>query len=209
LVSLLAVASIFFILAVENFMLDLIQFPRWVNSVSLLVGTPLLVAISWWLLRGLLLHTCEPREDTPNVLSASGGLYKQVFGKDDDGAFYELRSKLGDYFYNAEIPAFRWWEQTVEIKGSEVGNPGRHVYRRVDVAKGIAEHDGGAHFASRIPESYDVLSRPGGLIKITIGEEGNTQDVPIAGVHLAMLRQIAYEALNSRALLKLAQKGKW
>ena len=74
----------------------------------------------------------------------------------------------------------------------------------MDVAKGIAQYDGGAHLATRIPESHDVLTRPGGLIRITFGSGGNTEEVPIVGVHLAMLRQMAYEALNSPALRNLA-----
>lgn len=77
------------------------------------------------------------------------------------------------------------------------------MYRRMDVAKGISEHDGGAHLASRIPESHEVLTRPGGLVRITIGDEAHPREVPIEGVHLAMLRQIAYEALNSPALRAL------
>jgi len=108
-----------------------------------------------------MLSSVEPVEDSDNILSFSGGLYRQRFGRDDSGSFYELRPKLGDLYARFEVPAFRWWQQIVEIKGNEVGNPGRQVYRRTDVAKGIAEHDGGAHFASRIPESYDVLTRPG------------------------------------------------
>jgi hypothetical protein len=156
-----------------------------------------------------MLSTAEPRQDSDNILSLEGGLYRQGFGVDDDGSFYELRPTLGDAPFRFEVPAFRWWEAVVQIKGDVVGNPGRHVYRRTDVAKGIAEHDGGAHFASRIPESYDVLTRPGGIIRITFGEGEDAREVPIAGVHLAMLRQIAYEALHSPALRRLAKKGTW
>ncbi len=155
-----------------------------------------------------MLSTVEPREDSDNVIAIGGGLYRQTFGRDDDGLYYEYRPLLGDAPFKFEVPAFRWWEGIVQIKGDEVDNPGRHVYRRMDVAKGIAEYDGGAHFASRIPEAYDVLTRPGGLVRLKIGAEGNTQEVPIAGVHLAMLRQIAYEALNSPALGDLADPEK-
>lgn len=152
-----------------------------------------------------MLSSVEPREeDSENVIAIIGGLYREQFAKDEAGLHYELRPKLGDLFSRYEAPAYRWWNGIVEIKGDEVGNPGRHVYRRMDVAKGISEHDGGAHFASKIPESYEVLTRPGGLVSITIGPEGNTQEVPIVGVHLAMLRQIAYEVLNSPALRALA-----
>jgi len=152
-----------------------------------------------------MLTTAEYRDNVDHVLSMSGGLYRQRFGKDENGPYYELRTILGDSFHRSEVPADRWWEAIVEVKGDEVGDPGRYVYRRVDVAKGIAEHDGGAHLASRLPESHAILTRPGGLVKITVGGEGNEQRVPIVGVHLAMLRQIAYEALNSPALIRLSK----
>jgi hypothetical protein len=151
----------------------------------------------------LLLSTCcEPIEDSDNVLEALGGLYRQRFAKDENGVFYELTPKLGDTHYRAEFPANRWWEHIVSIVDS---GGGRHVYRRKDVVAGIANKDGGAHLADSIPEPYDVMSRPGGIIKVTIGSEDATEEVPIAGVHLAMLRQIAYEVLNSPALVALTE----
>lgn len=155
-----------------------------------------------------MLSSVEPREDSENVLAFMGGLYRQRFAKDESGVHYELRPKLGNLLSRYEMPADRWWKGIVEIKGDQLGDPGQHVYRRMDVAKGISEHDGGAHLASKIPESYDVLTRPGGLVRITIGTEENNREVPIEGVHLAMLRQIAYEALNSPALRALADPEK-
>lgn len=152
-----------------------------------------------------MLSTVEPVEDSENVLALIGGLYQQRFAKDENGLRYELRPKLGDSLGGTfQVPAFRWWEGIVEIKGDELDDPGRHVYRRMDVAKGISEHDGGAHLAGQIPESHEILTRPGGLVTITMGFGDRAQEVPIVGVHLAMLRQIAYEALNSPALRALA-----
>lgn len=155
-----------------------------------------------------MLSTVEHQEDSPNIIASIGGLYTQRFAKDEDGVHYELRPTLWDSHYRFEVPAFRWWEQIVEIKGNEVDNPGRHVYRRKDVVTGVANNDGGAHLANQIPDSYDVLSRPGGIIQIDIGTEDDSQQVPIAGVHLAMLRQIAYEVLHSPALLDLTDPSK-
>ena len=160
------------------------------------------------------LSTVEPVEDTPNVIASPGGLYSQRVSNDENGVSYSFMPLFagaygsGPYSYRDTVPANRWWDQVVEIKGDEVGNPGRHVYRRKDVVTGIANKDGGAHLAKTIPDSYDVLSRPGGLITIHIGEEGNPQEVPVVGIHLAMLRQIAYEALNSPALRELADPDK-
>jgi hypothetical protein len=150
-----------------------------------------------------LLSTCEPIPE--NALYAVGGLYRQTFAKDETGVSYELSPKLGDTHYRIEIPAPRWWEQVVSIVEDE-GD--RHVYRRKDVITEIANKDGGAHLAEQIPEHYDVMSKPGGIVKITIGPEDGPVEVPIAGVHLAMLRQTAYEVLNSPALLDLADSKK-
>lgn len=154
------------------------------------------------------LGTTEHRETADGVLSMEGGLYRQTFGSDGTSLYYELRPILGDSLSRFEIPANRWWEGIVHIKGDEVDNSGRHIYRRVDVVKGIAEHDGGAHLATRMPESHHVLTRPGGLVRLTFGTEEQSTEVPIVGVHLAMLRQIAYEALNSPGLRKLADPSR-
>lgn len=155
-----------------------------------------------------ILTTCEPIVDSDNILEVIGGLYTQTFAKDEHGFRYELRPLLGYAHFRAEIPASRWWEQIVQIVADEAAGT-RNVYRRRDVIMGIANKDGGAHLAELIPESYDVLSRPGGIITLTTEyEDSTTIETPIAGVHLAMLRQMAYEVLNSPALLDLTDSKK-
>lgn len=78
------------------------------------------------------------------------------------------------------------------------------MFSRKSVITEVANKGGGAHVASLIPESYDMLSRPGGILKVTLGSGADNVEVPIAGVHFVMLRQMAYEILNSPALLALA-----
>lgn len=152
-----------------------------------------------------LLTTCRPIPET--ALWSSGNLYIQQFAKDEHSSRYELFPSFGEGSYGgAEIPARQWWDQIVEIGGD---GDDRHVFRRKDVISGVANKDGGAHLANAIPDSYHVMSKPGGLVKITFEMEGDTEDVPIAGVHLAMLRQTAYEVLHSPALHRLAEKGTW
>jgi len=151
-----------------------------------------------------LLSTCPPISE--NALWASGGLYTQEVAKDEDSFRYRLFPHLEDGPYGTELPARQWWEQVVEVGVEEEET---YVFRRKDVISGVANKDGGAHLASLIPDSYDVMSKPGGLVTITIGAEGDTEDIPIVGVHLAMLRQIAYEVLNSPAMYRLAKKGTW
>jgi len=43
----------------------------------------------------------------------------------------------------------------------------------MDVAKSVAEHDGGSHFASQKSEAYNVLMKTVGLMRITIEVESN------------------------------------
>jgi len=100
----------------------------------------------------------EPIEDSDNIIEVIGGLYRQTFAKDEHGMHYELRPLFGDSHHKAEVPALRWWDQTVNIVAAEAG---KHVYRRKDVVVSVANYEGGTHLASRIPDSYDVLSRPG------------------------------------------------
>lgn len=150
-----------------------------------------------------ILTTCEPREDSDNILEAIGGLYTQIFSKDENGTAYRLVPRLdgGQYSYKAEIPATRWWDQTIEIVAHDAG---KIVYTRKDVITEVANQDG-AHVAIQISEAYDVLSRPGGIITLTNAyEDGTTTQTPIPGVHFAMLRQMAYEVLNSREMFILA-----
>ena len=77
------------------------------------------------------------------------------------------------------------------------------MFRRKDVITEVANKGGGTHVASLVPESYDILSQPGGIIKVTLGSETGSEEVPIAVVHFVMLRQMVYEILHRPALLDL------
>jgi hypothetical protein len=146
-----------------------------------------------------LLSTCEPIPE--HALWANGGLYTHGFKKDEQGLHYNLFPRLGNGHYRAEIPAHKWWNQVVDIPSD--GHK-RVPLTRKDVIATTANEGGGAHVAALASDRYDVISQPGGIVTITVGSEDEVEEVPIGGVHLAMLRQMAYEVLNSPKLLDLA-----
>jgi hypothetical protein len=145
-----------------------------------------------------LLSTCEPIPE--NALMAHS-FYRQRFFEDENGVHYELSPKLEEAHYKAYMAAPKWWEQIVGIVGPE---PDRSLLRRKNVITDVANQGGGAHVANLVSESYDIMSKPGGIITVTFGSELGEQDVPISGVHFVMLRKMAYEVLHSPALQKLA-----
>jgi hypothetical protein len=145
-----------------------------------------------------LLSTCEP---IPEHALSADSFYRQRFVKNEEGVYYQLSPKLGTVLYKAYMPALSWWEQMIGITANQQG---RYVFRRKDVITEVANKGGGAHVASLVPESYDILSQPGGIIKVIFGSETGSEEVPIAGVHFVMLRQMGYEILHSPELQKLA-----
>jgi hypothetical protein len=78
-----------------------------------------------------LLSTREPIQE--DALWAVGGLYRQTFGKDEEGVYYRLWAPLEDASHKAELPAHRWWEQIV---GIEEDGSNRLVFSRKSVIRG-------------------------------------------------------------------------
>jgi hypothetical protein len=149
-----------------------------------------------------LLSTCE---HIPEGTLSADSFYRHSFGKDETGVYYQLSPKLKTPLYKTYMPAPRWWEQIVDITASQHE---RHVFRRKDVITEVANKGGGTHVASLVPESYDILSQPGGIIKVVLGSETGSEEVPIAGVPFVMLQQMGYEILNNPALLDLCDPEK-
>lgn len=91
-----------------------------------------------------------------------------------------------------------WWEQPVWIAGE------RRASRR-DVVLGAANKDGGAHVDTHnVPEAFATLQK-GAWATGPIVEGVPGPATPIIDHHLAMLRQFAYELLNSEELLALVR----
>jgi hypothetical protein len=78
-----------------------------------------------------------------------------------------------------------WWDKIVVVDLK------RHVFRRRDLVLTLADTDGGAHVDPDIPEKYYLLTR-GNSLGWT-----NGHNVPVLGIALASVRQIAHEVLKT------------
>jgi hypothetical protein len=86
-----------------------------------------------------------------------------------------------------------WWTQVVGID-SKVGVR----LTRMDIVLAVSNKDGGAH-VDKLPEKYAHLARPGYFEQVT--DLGG----PFIEAHCTALRQMAYELLNSPALVQIAE----
>ena len=93
------------------------------------------------------------------------------------------------------VPTDAWWNQTVyRISEGDVAR--RHI------VLGAANKDGGAHVDPQLTREYEALCR--GVANIGYSTPHETIEHPIPNSHLADLRQMGHELLNSPDLLSLA-----
>jgi hypothetical protein len=78
-----------------------------------------------------------------------------------------------------------WWDKIVVVDLK------RHEFSRRDLVLTLADTDGGTHVAPDIPEKYYLLTR-GNSLGWT-----NGHNVPVLGIALASVRQIAHEVLKT------------
>lgn len=91
----------------------------------------------------------------------------------------------------------QWWRyETVYLLGSML------VSRR-DLVLSAVNKDGGAHVDAKLNAEYEEVMNGVGW-KMTLNLPSEDKDIPFRNAHLAAIRQIGYEALNSPDLLKLA-----
>lgn len=84
-----------------------------------------------------------------------------------------------------------WWNETIWQEGGE-------KYSRRDVVLSAANQDGGAHVDSK-PSHKTLKFREGP--KITVKINGEPVPNAVANHHYTLIRQMAYELLNSQDLL--------
>ncbi|WP_435011255.1 hypothetical protein P12x_002562 [Tundrisphaera lichenicola] len=120
---------------------------------------------------------------------------------DLDPAFSIFRCKPN---FNASKPAHRdillgdWW-------GSETIYQFDHKrVRRKDLVLVAANKDGAGHVDSELPPDYHWLMDGGGWKVNFRPDHGPEREITLHDAHLAVLRQIAHEVLNSRELMALA-----
>lgn len=79
-----------------------------------------------------------------------------------------------------------YWNETICIDGDN------NEYSREDMVRTVADQDGGAHVDAGLTEKYSRLSRQNSMGWI-IGDS----NIPLKGIELALIRQIAHEVLRT------------
>jgi hypothetical protein len=102
-----------------------------------------------------------------------------------------VRAPLASWETKAIRSIEDWWNETIWQEGGE-------KYSRRDVVLSAANQDGGAHVDSK-PNYKTLKFREGPKITVNI----NGQSVPnvVANHHYTLIRQMAYELINSQDLL--------
>jgi hypothetical protein len=96
------------------------------------------------------------------------------------------------------IPFSAWWD------GEAIYAAAGHRIKRKALVLNAANKDGGAHVDNDIPPDYGFFL-DGTSFSLTVESvEGSKTESYLVNAHLACLRQIAHEILNSPDLLKLA-----
>ena len=138
-----------------------------------------------------LLSTCEGATDRAIMYMGMGRV--QVGG---DGT-HKYFPPLGDARVQSMVPVTKWWDQVVFVDGAT-------RLTRKKIVLSAANQDGGAHVDESLNADYQALVTDGfaGTVFHTIG--GQTAAQPLIGAHFVALRQMAYEVLNSPALIAAA-----
>ncbi len=112
-------------------------------------------------------------------------------------ASYQAVPVLADPLRRDFVPLHAWWckETIIRLRADASLN-------RRDLILDAANKDGGAHVAATLPPIYDK-TRLGAGMEVEIDFRTDPVRVPFENVHFASLRQIAYEVLNSPALIGL------
>jgi hypothetical protein len=148
-----------------------------------------------------LTSTCAP---IPNGAIVSGGT--MVFTRvtmTPNGPRAEMMAALGDGPpINYHLKAEDWWNQIVFVLSH--GEDPR--ISRKDIVLVAANKDGGAHVDAELTPQYESLKRLGGtLLSLDSNIGGEVKKIEFENIHQLLIRQMAYELLNSPALLALSR----
>ncbi len=105
---------------------------------------------------------------------------------------------LGDGAVKHLMPAPKWWAQVVYVLGPDIR------LSRKKIVLSAANQDGGAHVDEKLSREYQELSSTGGLGTFTTIRDGLEHAEPVTNAHFVAIRQMAYELLQSPALISLA-----
>jgi len=142
----------------------------------------------------ILSTTFEPSKQTISFI----GMGMMKIGSSDSSYF----PQLGNGPINEFIDLDKWWNQVVMVLGKE-----QRISRK-KIVLAAANKDGGTHVDSKLTKEYEMLSQEGAAGHFSYTNNGIESVRPITDAHLVSLRQMAYEILNSPAILDLANKYK-
>jgi hypothetical protein len=110
----------------------------------------------------------------------------------------QIRPVLGNGIRTTYMPFSKWWTEIIYIQDAiEIS--------RKSLVLSAANQDGGAHVDHELDDSYKFLSEDGSYLTAYIEKSGSTSIHKSEDVHLALLRQISFELLNSPQLLGLSK----
>lgn len=135
-----------------------------------------------------ILSTVEPVKDVSSLITYQGMLnYK--FGSAGGGVSPTLQQSR----YKELVSVKEWYHQLV-------AKDGEHEYTRESIILCVAENDSGTHVDHDLPLGYKHIKK--GFFTISDGD-GARQ---LSDTQLIMIRQMAYEFLNSPDVYKLLDK---
>lgn len=140
-----------------------------------------------------LLSTCD---DIPKHAEFFPNLTKLQLNP--QAALAEFIPKLDTAATKRIVPLSTWWGQDVVY----LHRSANVRVRRRDLVLMAANKDGGAHVDTTVPQEYQEILEGLGWA-IILDPESNPRTIKFKNAHLSALRQMAFEVLNSPALLRL------
>jgi hypothetical protein len=138
-----------------------------------------------------LLSTCEGATDRTLMYVGMGIM--QIGG--DGGP--EYFPALDDAAIKSIVPVSKWWDQIVFVQDNA-------RLSRKKIVLSATNQDGGAHVDDKLNADYRSLITDGFIGNVSHTANGQTKQQPIIEAHYVALRQMAYELLNSPALMSAA-----
>lgn len=132
---------------------------------------------------------------SPGTLFHSGSLSLLQTSSDGINLYVPAFDEMP--FNHRQVSIVEWWEDPIVF----VNN--RPISRK-DIVLGAANKDGGAHVDSNLTAEYQALVA-GIWMAQQLSPTGEISLKPIPNSHLADLRQMAHELLNTSDLLALAK----
>lgn len=145
------------------------------------------------LLSQLGLNDCIQFTSTlPSIKAARHGSFRAFGGPFPIGPFAPL-VPLETAPHRELLSASDWWNQTVYLTQDK-------LFSRKDITLAAANQDGGAHVDPSPRDTTKRLIEGEGLFKIKIGEITTTRE--LSNSHFLLLRQFAWEVLNSNEFVR-------